>query len=148
MGCVVSRATNQSIPHDATATTAPTFTIVSWDQEYTDANDMHSNSTNPSRITVSGFSGVLTFHVSAFVVWASNSTGVRRARILKNSGGTITTVCQDVTSAANADVGPVNPSHVIDAIAGDFFYVDTTQNSGGTLGVTIASTFAVAACPS
>ncbi len=146
--CMLGLSATQSIPHDANATLATAaWTEVAWDLENLDPENWHA-SPNLGRIAPSGFQGQMAFYASGFVQWAANTTGIRRARIMKNSGGTPTLVVSDAQSASNATVGPISISDFVLLSPGDYVTLEVTQNSGCALNVAVQSSLSLAPLPS
>jgi hypothetical protein len=102
---IVNRNTAQSIPDNV-------FTAVSWSGEVWDAPNFHSPSTNPGQIKPENFEGPLPFLAVLQVRFASNNTGRRRARILKNGTETI---ADGGVSAVDFATGVVNLSAILNA---------------------------------
>jgi hypothetical protein len=125
----VSRNSNQSI-NNATETDV-TFTT----EEVDDAS-FATLGTNDERLTIpAGYGGI--YEISAFVTWASNATGYRRAIIAVNAG-TSTWVNADTRNAVNGVNTEVPLSAFVFLSAGDYIHLNVYQNSTGSLNVTSA----------
>lgn len=121
-GCGLSHSANQTAGTGAWGVSA--FDTEGWD---TDA--FHSTSSNTSRVTVpTGLGGK--YMLTGSAEWATNATGLRGLRFLKNG----TTVVGVILVAANTGAG-TNLSHaaVADLAAGDYVEIQTYQSSGGNL---------------
>ena len=138
--CMLTRSTTLSIPSDGT-----NWTSVPFDVETRDLDGWHSTASNTDRITPVGFQGTMPFYVSAYVGWANNSTGIRRARIMKNGG---TFVVQEVVAANVLASAPLNPSDFVLLAPGDYVTLEVLQDSGGALNLGATTTFALAPLPS
>lgn len=131
-GAQAFRNGNQSIPD----TTRTIVTLPSGENFDTDA--FHDLVTNSSRLTLP--SGLVTVGLSAacvmqgYVEWASNSTGYRELRILKNGTVNSETSVPAVTGTMGQQIGSVNAG-----IGSDYFEMDAYQNSGGSLNITAAA---------
>lgn len=135
--CVTSsRAPGYAIVTYATQTlttsveAAITYSAISADETITGI----WNAATPTRLTVPV--GVSRVRLTAGVLFASNATGRRRARILKNGLA--------FNGMAESTVAPVNGSitsfqvitPILDVAAGDYFEVYAFQSSGGNLDLT------------
>ncbi len=140
-GCVLSRTVGQSIPSDAT-----NYTAMTWDQELHDPDDMHAGS--DSFITMSGFTGTLTVSVAVYIRWAANTTGHRRARLMRTRGTTTTLQAEEVSNPALLDAAPIVIGTIVAVQPGDTLHVEVLQNSGAALNALLVSRFAVAVTPS
>lgn len=124
--CAVSRTAVQSIPDS-------TWTFLSFDMELLDVGDFHSNTENPSRLTVPSAFAVGQYLVGAGVVWETSDVGYRQLQLYLNGN----------------PFGPQLPFAVIPGIptytgifilssflsAADYFEIKVWQNSGGALDV-------------
>ena len=119
--CKVYRTTSQSIP-DSTAT------VINFDNEEWDTDDIHDNATNPSRLTckVAG-----TYLVSGGVQWEANTTGRRLLAILQN-GATVVIQIEATVSAANQWGGAIVIG-IIPMAVNDYVELRAYQTSGGAL---------------
>lgn len=119
--CQVTRTGNQSIPNN-------TLTAISFNLEVYDTDTMHSNSTNPTRIT---FTTAGTYVVTTSLLWYKNSTGDRTARIRKNGTDTLVFEGKDAGGADLFDAH--NLSCVEQFAAADYIEVLVQQTSGAAL---------------
>lgn len=119
--CSLSGGANQSLASSNT-------TNVLWPVEISDLNQMHSTVTNTNLVTVPATGWYM---VSCVLSFASNSTGFRRLRILKN--GVIVPGGQVETAAVSGAQTAVSASVVVQMAVGDTFSIQATQNSGGNL---------------
>ena len=141
-GQVLQVNSGATAPEWATVSSSPTFSgarvyasatqsfgnataaLFTWDSESYDTNSYHSTVTNTARLTVptTGY-----YLITAKIMWASNSNGVRITELKKNgtSVGYIEQGADDTTA--------VNLTEVLYATASDYFDVTGYQNSGGTL---------------
>ena len=123
----VHRATNFSIAHVTTVS-------IPWDDTLFDDDDMHSTSTNPSRLTaqVPG-----RYEVAATVVFDADSTGARLLGLWKRHGETDEfRFDRDVDSNPGASqVTVLRVSGTVDLDAGDWVEVRARQESGSSLDV-------------
>lgn len=117
---------------DQTIATA-SWDVISMGAENYDTNGLHSNSTNPSRITAA-VAGL--YLVTAQVNFAGSSTGDRRLQIRKNAGGTQangTLWGQDNRRATASNNTVSNLSAQVPLAAGDYVELFVYQDSGGNL---------------
>ncbi len=96
---------------------------------------MHSNVTNPSRITapVSGL-----YLASATISWVANATGNRQASLLVN--GT-TGYEGDLVPAASGNSTSCHVTHTLELSAGDYVEARSLQSSGGNLSTALNEFF-------
>ncbi len=129
--CRLSKGANQTI--GTSSFVAVTFGT--GDNEEEDTDGYHNPSSNPERITVpAGLDGK--FHPSAQVVFAANTTGARYALIYhKSSGGTLKNRAEATAFAATDSLATnfLVDMGVVEAVAGDYFYLEVYQVSGGNL---------------
>lgn len=120
-GALVSLSVQQSIPNNTT-------TLISWGVEnYDDLNIWSSD--NPTKLVVpNGISKVI---VKAGVFWAVSSAGYRSVQILKNGAG-FAGMGSDQRNAVERS-GVNFATSVITVSPGDYFELQVTQNSGGSL---------------
>ena len=117
-------STNVSISNAA-------WTVLDWDTERWDDDNMHDNATNPSRITIKSEGR---YQLEVVVHFDANSDGTRCVRISKNG--------------TTADVGRTNLAPIASPFksmilttafeacsVGDYFIVQVYQNSGVSLDV-------------
>lgn len=97
---------------------------VDWDTDPT----MHSNTTNPSRITVHT-AGL--FHVSGGGKWAIASGGARYMAIRKNGGSN--DLCNDSRLPLASDNSWQNVGADVSMAASDYIELYVAQTSGGSL---------------
>jgi hypothetical protein len=123
-GCRATSSTTQSIPNS-------TNTAITWATEAFDRGGWHSTSVNTSRMTVpSGQDGVV--DINAGVLFADNSTGLRRIIIAKNGSAM---AWNSRASSAGVNSNQLNIAVSDDAVAGDYYEVLVQQDSGGALNV-------------
>lgn len=131
-GVQAYRNGNQSIA-DVTRTLV---TLPSGENFDTDA--FHSTVSSSSQLVLP--TGLVTSGLNAacimqgYVEWASNSTGYRELRILKNGTVNSETSIPAVTGTMGQQIGSVNSG-----IGTDYFEIDAYQNSGGSLNITAAA---------
>jgi hypothetical protein len=90
------------------------------------ADAMHSSSSNNTRITAKT-AGI--YLVSACLLFASNATGLRAARLLRNGA----VIANDSRGAVNGDATIISLCTVVAATAGQYFEIEGFQNSTGTI---------------
>jgi hypothetical protein len=119
--CQVTSTTVQSIPN-------ATWTAVAWDNDTYDFGGLHSPTSLPENIFVKqpGW-----YRLTATANFASNATGPRLARFLRN--GNVVDRCTAVGVGSSVAVTVLNPSVIQYADAGDNFRVEVYQASGGAL---------------
>jgi len=108
-----------------------TDTILLWTSELYDTDAMHSTSSNTGRITIpTGKGGYYEFRWS--LMFAANTSGNRRARLLKNGAtydsGTVLTV-----GAPNGGLCGFAVSTVVSTVAGDYWEIQAFQDCGSSL---------------
>lgn len=123
-GCRVYRSTNQSISN-------ATGTAISFNQERYDPDNMHDNSTNPSRVTISK-AGV--YQVTGNIRTAANTTGARDLWLQVNSS-TIIGFNALTASATDSGLSTMQVAATWKFAAGDYVELVLWQNSGGSLNV-------------
>lgn len=126
--CMVKMTAVQSIANGAD-------TKIAWDSEDSDPNNMHDNSTNPSRITVPD-SGL--YSVDTCIMWNTNATGGRYVSVWKNGAASIGGNSVPPTSAFETRQSFTKK---IILAASDYLEINVYQSSGGTLGVSNADSF-------
>ena len=122
-----SRSTNLSV-------TASTWTKVTLpDAEDRDTHSFHSTSTNSSRFTIpTGLGGL--YVVNAFAEFASDTSGSRAMRIIKNN----TTSRDSVLLGASTTVWRCSASQRWILAANDYVELEVWQSSGANLNLTAA----------
>lgn len=140
-GAIVSMAAAQSIPDS-------TNTVLDFDTEIYDLGGWHESVTNPSRLTVPA--GVTKIIIETWVKYTANATGRRLLNYLKNgvaaAGDGMNSFNFD---AASSGVTTLSSTFApIDVVEGDYFEVNTFQNSGGALDVSEDSFFSIRAVSS
>ena len=129
--CRAIRNTTQSIGNAST-------TVVDLTSEEIDTDGFHSNSTNPSRITIpNGLSG--DYLITAIAVFASNATGYRQLVLYLNGAGAGN--LDGVTNAAVSGGVTTRLSFagLFTLTSTDYVEAAVFQNSGGSLNITNAS---------
>lgn len=119
----LTNSANQSIS-DATDT------AVTFDTDTYDFDDIHSTTTNPSRITMLLAGKYL---LTANIDWEDNATGYRQLKLLHNA----TTAIALTTRVGSATAGANRQTIVTeyDFAAGDYLELFVLQTSGGALNV-------------
>jgi hypothetical protein len=125
----VTRATTQSIPNNAD-------TVLTWDAELWDADNLHDLITNPSRLVCARAGKYL---ITGCLAMAANATGYREASVRVN--GAVVDF-NDSPGNASFNSGTVVTS-VVDLAVGDYVEMSAYQNSGGALNATIGSHFSM-----
>lgn len=115
----VTKSVDQSIPNN-------TLTMVTWDEEKYDTDDMHSTSTNNTRITFNT-SGIYSGTIQA--EWGINSGGFRFLEVKKNGGGPA--VARSRYSADNASERTASFTEYFEV--DDYIELEVFQDSGGNL---------------
>ena len=118
--CAVSINAAQSIPNN-------TATTVTWNAEISNPNSLHSNVTNPSRITIKN-AGI--YVIGGMIEFAANITGVRMAILNKNGAGWAQLFEIPATPAGTFNC-PVSLS--LSLAVNDFLELQVFQTSGGAL---------------
>ena len=114
----VTKTTDQSIVRN-------TLTMVTWDSEKYDTDDMHDNVTNNSRIT---FNTAGKYSVLAQSEWGINSGGFRFMDIMKNGVDSIARVRNLAENASEHNIAFVGEFAV-----GDYIQLEVFQDTGGNL---------------
>lgn len=112
-----------------------TFTALTFNSERFDTDGMHSTSVNTGRITVTT-PGVYT--VAAHVNFASNSTGLRTARIRLN-GATVLAVHDSPANSTGS--ASLTVATIYELALNDYLTVEVFQNSGASLDVVAGGNF-------
>jgi hypothetical protein len=108
-------------------------TSINWTQEIRDTDGIHQNVTNNTFLIVPD--GVSLVRISCSIMWATNATGFRFAKLQKNLGD-FPGMAQDIVDAAFDNSGRIHlVSAIIPVTAGDTFSVAIHQDSGGVLNV-------------
>ncbi len=123
-GCLLGKSAGQTINN-------ATFTVLTWDTEVYDTDDLHDNVTNNSRITIPA--GWLKCRLSAGVRWTSNNVNDRIVHFKKN-GSTFPGMAQHNRPAANNSEDSI-VSAPIDCVAGDYFECQVWQDRGAGLNI-------------
>lgn len=127
------RSATQNISHNV-------ITILTWDQEYYDTQNMHSTTSLTNRLTVpSGWDG--NWHLELDLEFAANATGFRGIHIVHStSGGSATIIAKNYLPNTGVAVAAIlHCSTDYAAVAGDYFYAEAWQTSGGTLATGFAA---------
>lgn len=129
-GCRVYRVTtDQTIVKE-------TNTLVEFNGETHDVTGFHSNTVNPSRITVpDGYDGI--YRIYAQIRWETNAVGYRLVRILKNGA----TLCEYVH---DADATNVTVTSLFDSVtleAGDYVEVQVYHTSNANRDVLLNTAY-------
>lgn len=130
--------------YDATGTiscTTSILTLVTFNTEILDADNMHNNATNPSRIIAQTLG---TYDMCPCVRFPSNATGFRNLNIRMNAAGSNsggTNIRSVPVAAANGTATIViaagtywTPTNI-----GDYLEIFAQQSSGGTLALDAGS---------
>lgn len=126
IGARVFRTSSTNINHD-------TWTAIPFDNESFDTDLFHSNSTDPSRITIpAGLAGK--YLAIGLVAWEANTTGHRYSAFAKN-GSRIINIPIGLASLFDTHGAGFVISDLIDLNSGDFVELHAYQDSGGTLTV-------------
>lgn len=112
----------QSIPNS-------TETIVTWEEEVFDTDDLHSNTVNPSRVTITAVTAGKWLLTG--IIMFPDSSSERFARILKN-GTNIATVSTHITSGINQGNSVTT---VINLAAGDFVEMSAFHTNGVAISI-------------
>lgn len=105
--------------------------LLSWTgTDEVDTNDLHSTSTNPTRLTVK-VDGL--YRVEAFISFAQNGTGTRHVYMTKNtdSNGFL----DEIRSAVSTHATRISTGTVLPLVAGDYVTVGVFQTSGSNLAI-------------
>jgi hypothetical protein len=123
--------TGVSLEMTAQTLTNNTDTQLLWTSELYDTDGFHSTSVNTSRITIpSGKGGYYEFRWS--LMFAANTSGNRRARLLYNGVGFEVGPVLTVGAPNGGLVGLVN-STVVSTVAGDYWELQVFQDCGSSL---------------
>jgi hypothetical protein len=122
VGCALYNTTNQTIAQ-------ATVTTVTFDSEVFDTDAFHSTSSNTGRITIpTGKGGKYLFNLRLQYINSAATSSVRQMYLNKN-GTTDITNCTFV--AQNTTEIQLQMVTITTAVAGDYFTLNTWQNSGG-----------------
>lgn len=116
--------------------TTGTAAVVTMTSEDIDTDGIHSTAVNTSRMTIVTAGR---YRVIASVAFASNATGLRRVRILRNGS----TIASTQLQAVNGSTTSMQCVDEVLCVATDYIEMDATQSSGGNLDTAVgtASTF-------
>jgi hypothetical protein len=130
VGCKVGHTSTQSINNNSS--TLATFGVGT---EQWDTDAFHDTGSNTSRLTIpSGKDGK--YVIVATTDWASNSTGVRRALILKNGSSVSPQIASTIIGVGNSVNSLQTVTGLLDLVATDYIELQVLQVSGGSLNVT------------
>jgi hypothetical protein len=124
--CRLSGSGNQSIPLSV-------GTNVAWNVELEDSLGWHSNTTNPSRITIQEAGW---YRVTGILAYATNANGFRSAGPKvggSNAGAGV------VMLANNSTLTTIPFSYDLQCAAGAYIEITTEQNSGAALNLDLAN---------
>jgi hypothetical protein len=127
-GALVRKTSNQTIPHNTT-------TVLSWDAEEYDTDNIHDNATNNTRLTVP--SGATHVRVNLGVIFASNNVGERFISVIKNGGAFNGRAASRKLAASFSHTNVSTP--VLEVTDGDYFEATVIQTSGADLDVLTAA---------
>lgn len=105
-----------------------TETLLTWDTEDWDTNNLHSTSSNTSRLTCQVAGKYL---VCGTIEFAENATGFRQVAVRKNG----TDQGYTTTPGTATDTADVTFLYILDLAVNDYVEVTAMQNSGGALNV-------------
>lgn len=105
-------------------------TALTFNQEGFDNGELHSTSSNPTRL-IAPITGL--YMVGANVTWASNATGYRFMALRESAGSA--RIAADSRPTVNGDTTHQSCVTVWHFAAGTYFEVIVFQNSGGNLNV-------------
>ena len=132
-GCLVTRAAALDIPSGVTTN------IMSWDTHEYDTDGFHSVSVEPTRLTIPAGLGIRLIRLSAGIAYATNAAGDRHLNFQKNGTnfpgqGALKTPAPSATPSRSA-----LQSAIVPVADGDYFELNTYQDSGVTLAVDVSS---------
>lgn len=122
-GVQVYLSGNLSIPNGTS-----TFTAIAWDTELFDEAEMHSTSTNTSRLVARG-EGY--YEITAVLKYDAHATGQRHVRINPSTGSPAQSFVQD--SVGGSQHTTVMTTAVFYLDENDYVEIETAQTSGGAL---------------
>jgi hypothetical protein len=105
---------------------------VTLNSEHYDDNNIHSTSSNQSRLTCQTAGK---YHIFANIRWASNATGYRNVYLQVTSGGNTFYIAADCVAAVNGHETDQCLSTIWDLAAGDYVELWVLQTSGGNLNI-------------
>jgi len=119
--CSVGRSGAQTIPHNV-------GTLIEFNTEYYDTNDMHSNVTNNTRVTIkkTGY-----YMVCGQVTFSPNAVGRRTVIIKKNAG--YGWAKNEESSPSGVYETNINFVIIMNLNEGDYLTLEVGQTSGGNL---------------
>ncbi len=123
-GALLRLTANKSVPSGAR-------TVIDWDSPIYDTSNFWS-ADNPSRLTVP--QGVSKVRLTTFISWQSNNDGERTVHISIYGVTQWLGMAADRRAASGYSETTIS-TPVVEVIAGDYFEVIVTQNSGVTLDV-------------
>lgn len=122
-GCYVYMNSSQVI---ATGTN----TTLNWGSESFDTDSYHSTSVNTNRLTVPSAGKYL---ITGIITWTSSSAGTYRNVYLVNQAGTYLYINNSRPAATYNFTSTF--ATTVNAAAGDYFYLNCEQDSGGNLSI-------------
>lgn len=121
VGCSLSKSSDQTISTN-------TSTLVTWDTEEYDTDNLHSTSTNTSRVTIpAGLGGK--YLLVGGITWSQADNAMSEFAVLVNGAEKV------INYFAGGSVGNSNMQrpigYVLNVSAGDYIEIQCRQNSGG-----------------
>lgn len=117
--CKVTNSANLPIP-------ASTVTVLTFDTEIEDNDNIHSVASNTSRLTCTADG---TYLIGGGVIWAASATGIRVLRIRKNGTDFL------IGSNAGGNTEEQNISIIENLVAGDYIEMTAYQTTTGALNI-------------
>ena len=108
------------------STASGVVTSITMDASAVDSDNVHSNVTNPSRLTIVTAGR---YRIVAQLLWNANATGYRAVKLLKN--GVI--FCTNQTVTNGSQLGYMQVCDEIICAVGDYLELAGVQTSGGAL---------------